>query len=270
MSGQNNTRATASPVVIVKEQPRNSISFFRLLPAALASVLFHAGLVGLLLVVLQDPSDAPALETVAQENAVNADPPAEEVAEAKDPFLTTDIDPAAQEFDTDIQYNVDRKADVSIPGMANPNEAVGILDAPKDAPPVNLPAPGGFGAKGQGGTIEGAIGNSNAVGMLGGYGPRGMPLAGTFYGRSGATREYALRDGGGTKESEAAVTSGLQWIARHQMPDGKWMLDDPRYKDKGSANDIAGTAFGLLPLLVQARLTRQPRTILTTSLSKKP
>ncbi len=85
--------------------------------------------------------------------------------------------------------------------------------------------------------------------MLGGYGPRGLPLAGTFFGRSGATREFALRDGGGTRESEAAVAAGLQWIAKHQLSDGRWMLDDPRFKDKGNSNDIAATAFGLLPLL---------------------
>ena len=52
-----------------------------------------------------------------------------------------------------------------------------------------------------------------------------------------------------------AATKGIRGSS-YQRPavdrcitDGKWMLDDPRYKDKGSANDIAGTAFGLLPLL---------------------
>ena len=250
MSSQN-AKPTQAPVVVVKEQPRNSISVILVMVAALMSFLFHAGLVLLLLFVLPGSSEAPAMEPAGkEENAANAEQATpEDEKPSKDPFLTTDIDPAAQEFDTDIQYNVDRKAEVSVPGLNNPNEQVGILDAPKDVPPTNLPAPGGFGAKGQGGTIEGNLGTSNAVGMLGGYGPRGLPLAGTFYGRSGATREFALRDGGGTKESEAAVTRGLQWIARHQMPDGKWMLDDPRYKDKGTANDIAGTAFGLLPLL---------------------
>jgi hypothetical protein len=86
------------------------------------------------------------------------------------------------------------------------------------------------------------------VGMAGGYGPRGMPLAGSFYGRSGATREYALRNGGGTGESEAAVTRGLRWLVRNQAPDGHWALDG-NFQDRGQSNDIAGTAFGLLPLL---------------------
>jgi hypothetical protein len=250
MSMQNNSKSmpAPAPVVVLKDQSVVGISLFALMPAVLASILFNGGLLAALYFLFQGTS-APvaAMETVKSETVVNADPAEEKPS--KDPFLTTDIDPAAQEFDTDIQYNVDRKAEISVPGMANPNEAVGILDAAKDAPPVNLPAPGGFGAKGQGGTIEGAIGTSTAPGMLGGYGPRGLPLAGTFYGRSGATREFALRDGGGTKESEAAVTRGLEWLKRHQMPDGRWMLDDPRFKDRGSANDIAATAFGLLPLL---------------------
>jgi hypothetical protein len=77
---------------------------------------------------------------------------------------------------------------------------------------------------------------------------QGMPLAGTFFGRSGATREKALINGGGTTESEAAVVAGLIWLKRNQTADGRWLLDG-NFKDRGTANDIAGTAFGLLPLL---------------------
>src|SRR5262249_20741497 len=48
--------------------------------------------------------------------------------------------------------------------------------------------------------------------------------------------------------SEAAVSGGLQWILLQQHEDGRWGLEGP-YPDAGQANDIAGTAFGLLPLL---------------------
>jgi hypothetical protein len=65
--------------------------------------------------------------------------------------------------------------------------------------------------------------------------------------RSREARIRALAADGGTKESEAAVARGLEWIAKQQSPDGHWSLDG-KFKDKGTPNDIAGTAFGLLPL----------------------
>src|SRR5690349_17887882 len=74
----------------------------------------------------------------------------EKVGDKKEAFSVVDVDPAATEFDTDIQYMNERIADVSVPGSNNPNEAVGILDGDKTAQPVNLPAPGGFGGTGQG------------------------------------------------------------------------------------------------------------------------
>jgi hypothetical protein len=219
-----------------------------MVPAAFISVFLHVFLLGIFF-LFSPSSRAEEKELVDNSQSATADAPTEE---KKDPFLSVDVDPAMQEVDTDIQYMADRKADVSVPGSVNPNEAVGILDGDKSAPPTNLPAPGGFGGKGQGGALElsSGIGNSIAVGEIGGYGPKGLPLAGTFYGRSGSTREYALREGGGTGETEAAVARGLKWIARHQeVSSGRWMLDSPRFKDRGTANDVAATAFGLLPLL---------------------
>lgn len=235
-----------APVVVLREKRSNYRDLLRLFPAALLSALFHTALIGLLF-LLSSPSQAePALEKA--ETPVQADPPEEKGK--SDPFLTTDVDPAAQDIDTDINYNLDRKSDVSVPGIVNPNEMVGIENASKDAPPTNLPAPLGLG-QGQGGAlkVDGVEGNGAAIGMAGGYNLKGMPLAGTFYGRSGGTREKALRDGGGTGASEAAVTRGLQWLARVQHPEGKWQLDGD-FADKGSrTDDIAGTAFGLLPML---------------------
>jgi RNA polymerase sigma factor (sigma-70 family) len=57
------------------------------------------------------------------------------------------------------------------------------------------------------------------------------------------------------KETEEAIAAGLDWLVRHQPPDGFWSLNayhvDPACKctGVGTHNDTAGTAFGLLPLL---------------------
>jgi hypothetical protein len=241
-------RATA-PVVIRKTSQDHGSDFLRLLPAALASALVHAVLFGLLFLMSSPAQTAPPTES-KDLATLQADPPRDS-EKHPDPLITTDIDPAASEPDTDINYSVERKAEVSVPGQVQPNESVGIVDAPKDRPPVNLPAPAGFGVKGQGGAIETAFGSLNTMGQVGGYGLRGVDLvkmAGTFGGRSGATRDFALREGGGTKETEAAVAKGLRWLQRVQSPDGSWRLDGP-WRDRGTANDIAGTAFGLLPML---------------------
>ncbi len=260
MSENNNKPTASNPVVTLREEPSSLGRYMVLLiPSLIGSIVVHVVLFAIFfLVMLPAGAGEKSEETPREVNNIQADDSQPEKAS----FSTVDVDPAATEADTDIQYMVERIADVSVPGSVNPNEAVGIMDGDKSAAPVNLPAPGGFGSKGQGGALEALTGpgNSNAVGEIGGYGPRGMPLQGTFYGRSGATREYALREGGGTTESEAAVTRGLKWIARQQMPDGRWMLNSPNLpdKDRGTeSNDIAATALGLLPLLAAGK-THKP------------
>lgn len=254
MAPQTNSRPQArstSPVIVRKENTRPN-EWLRLLPAALLSAVFHVVLLGLLF-LFGSPSQAePPVEKAKDDSVMQAESTDEKPS--SDPFLTSDVDPSGQEFDTDINYMVERKENISVPGMVNPNEPVGIEGAPKDVPPTNLPAPGGFGNIGQGGAIEidkyqgGPI--SDALGQKGGYGPKGVPLAGSFYGRSGATREHALRNGGGTKASEAAVTRGLEWLRRMQGQDGRWTMQHPAFRDTGRVqDDVAATAFGLLPLL---------------------
>lgn len=93
--------------------------------------------------------------------------------------------------------------------------------------------------------------------------PRTAP--GGFGGRFSPRREQLLKDEGGTEESEKAVARGLRWLALHQAAAGHWSLDkfnlcarpdlkstryfDDRSSGAGLKNDVAGTAFGLLPFL---------------------
>jgi biopolymer transport protein ExbD len=68
-------------------------------------------------------------------------------------------------------------------------------------------------------------------------------------------KEELLRSGGGNVRSEAAVAAGLKWLVRHQALDGHWGMHDFHLHGKcnctepGGDYDVAGTAFGLLPLL---------------------
>lgn len=249
MAAQANSKPARpiTPLVVRRKDEKKENEFRRLLPAVFISILFNFGLIGLFLLA---PGQADAMLEDTSPPDVTVQEESQDQKKDQDPLVTTDIDPAAQQPSQDINFNVERKAEVSVPGQVNPLEQVGIQDGDKSAPPTNLPAPGGLGGIGQGRAIESPFGQgtSNAAGMVGGYGLKGMPLAGTFYGRSGATRKQVLIDGGGTKESEAAVVRGLQWIVRNQSSDGRWLLDG-NFKDRGSPNDIAGTAFGLLPLL---------------------
>jgi Squalene-hopene cyclase C-terminal domain/Prenyltransferase and squalene oxidase repeat len=84
-----------------------------------------------------------------------------------------------------------------------------------------------------------------------------LPLMAPFSGRSGEERSRMIRTEGGTAESEKSVEMGLDWIARHQRPDGGWSLDT-RDACKGSAcpgegpmmfSETAATGLALLPLL---------------------
>jgi len=112
-------------------------------------------------------------------------------------------------------YNVDRIAEVTVPGPVDPKK---VAQAQPPAGGIKfLPSP--------------------------------------FGGRSGATREKLLQEYGGNVRSEAAVAAGLKWLVRHQALDGHWSLDEfhkdgkCNCKDAGEKDDVLGTALALLPLL---------------------
>jgi hypothetical protein len=73
-------------------------------------------------------------------------------------------------------------------------------------------------------------------------GPPLLPGQG-FAGRSGATRERSLQQGGGNSVSEAAVARGLIWLSKQQKADGSWEIDG------GFKSKVAGTGIALLPFL---------------------
>lgn len=78
-----------------------------------------------------------------------------------------------------------------------------------------------------------------------------------FFGRSPEARNRIALQEGGTIESEAAVTRGLEWLMRHQNQDGSWSLHafsqagdcNGRCRNTGCTSDTGGTALALLPFL---------------------
>ncbi len=92
-----------------------------------------------------------------------------------------------------------------------------------------------------------------------------IPLMAPFSGRSAEGRAKMVRREGGTVESEKAVELGLDWIARHQRPDGAWSLDTnpfckgvPCPDTPATESDTAATGLALLPLLGAGHTHTQP------------
>jgi hypothetical protein len=243
--------AVPPPQLLVQIHPVPSTTGGRwrrlhMVPAWILSAIFHVALLTTFMHI-QLQQDAKSSET---ETAV-IDAPFEDVDKAADALNNVEV---GMDPDRPTNFDVPRIEDVSVPGPAINTEAVGILRGP-DAAPTTLPAPAGFGNNGQEGNPESLLpGKGSFAGLDGGLGGLKM-MPGGFGGRSGATRERMVREGGGNTHSEAAVALGLKWLALHQAPDGRWALADfPKHGQcncttPGPANDIAGTAFGLLPFL---------------------
>lgn len=90
--------------------------------------------------------------------------------------------------------------------------------------------------------------------------------AAPFSGRRGEGKARLLRSGGGNADSEAAVELGLEWLARHQEPDGSWKLDyharcdreHPCPAEPCSIADPAATGLALLPMLSAGHTHAEP------------
>ena len=231
----------------------------------LLSAVVHAGMIaGFVLILRFIPLEKVAANDTSPDQATTTTQIDEEAAQDQLDLTNPDLgnDPTQQ-----LNYNVSRIEDVSVPGAVDPTQAVGVPNTPEGLRQNVTPPPG----VGQG-TAGGATGPSSDNGVTnimgeGGYSGITSAMAGGFAGRSGSTRVQMLKEGGGNAASEAAVANGLIWLARHQAPDGHWSLnhfelyahneESPTGKIEkctctGQVNredDIAATGFALLPFL---------------------
>jgi len=96
----------------------------------------------------------------------------------------------------------------------------------------NLPGLGSFNviASGLGPAVKGAGGVAAGAGFGKNMGTGG---AGSGFGSRGTGMREAMLGTGGTKQSERAVAAALNWIARHQSPDGHWNPNHPTIVRQG-------------------------------------
>lgn len=122
---------------------------------------------------------------------------------------------------------------------------------------TTAPALGGFGGfdvtgVGPGPALKGLGGVGVGVGT--GRNPGSGGSGHGFEGRGEGSRQAMVGTFGGTRNTERAVAAALNWMARHQNPDGSWSLNyqhtckDPSCTGVGSEkSNSAATAMALLP-----------------------
>jgi hypothetical protein len=245
-NGDASTRSAPAPALIRSSLLDNDdgVDLGRLLPAWIISGVIHIVVLSLLLLIGVSRGVAGPDKEVA--SIVEASP------EDSEKMANLTNDDIGNDPELKTNYNNDNIQEVSVPGPVNPGD-VGYLNG-SDTPPMTVAPPPGFGG-GQGGGIEDPTsGTAMKSGFEGGMGGARGTLD-VFKGRSGATREKMVKEGGGNTRSEAAVAAGLKWLSRHQANDGHWGLHDFHVAGHcncagpGTQNDPAGTGLGLLPFL---------------------
>jgi hypothetical protein len=263
-AADNGRDVSNKPIVHAPVLENHGVSLAKFIIVYTMSGVLNGGLLllGMLLFAL--------LPTVKGDEPVDVAQTTEVAEEEKTPDLTnTDL---GLDDTLTTQYNVDRLEDVSVPGKVDPTAPPGILSAPETAP-TNVPPPPGSGGGTGAAPLMADSGSGGIAGTAGGMG--GIYNPGGFAGRSGSTREKLLQEGGGNKLSEACVAKGLQWLALHQAQDGHWSLNefnksartqpfpmgtistDNCVPNTNRRNDVAGTAFALLPFLAAGQ-TQKP------------
>jgi hypothetical protein len=206
--------------------------------------------------IVKSEGDAPKFEEVAIEKE---DPAKKEDEPEVKPFDLTeppDLEPSeidltqtlpkAQEAQDAVYFDESKEFEEAGGG--------GFKDSEKDQPKTGGDGTDfkairpGVASKGRGG-----VGSAPGFGDHAGVGGDGSG----FGGRGKGSREAMVGRYGGTKATERAVAAALNWLHRHQNPDGSWSIENYHQNCKygkcdgpGTAkSDSGATALGLLPFL---------------------
>lgn len=198
------------------------------MPSWLASLMLHlAFIIALALWTLPLTSREPTSLTSAE---IDTDS-----VELEEEILDIEIDPVDTSFDetTDLDVEVELETEIEIESLET-SDALALEETSLDM--VDF-------------TADIGILEANPTG--GGMGTEGLT------GRSEAGRRRMVRKAGGSRESEIAVDNALQWLARHQLPDGSWNFDHRGGNCQGQCSlpgekqelRAGATGLALLPFL---------------------
>lgn len=238
-------RRAAPAVIVQRDLDDESVPLSRIGPAGVMSVVFHGVLLAAF--VLLAPAGHVRGDLVDKAEAI-IDVDRSEAVE-RPSFDVIDVNEHSREPHGNFNNGSEGRADFTIPETPFSDGPVGVPDATPDGPQVSvLPGLGASRGAGMPAALNEGVGTIIPNTQIGGSGSYSMLKKTGMIGRSGATKERLLNMSEGTAASEAVVAKGLRWLARVQSPDGLWRLDG-NFPDKGTANDVAGTALGLLPFL---------------------
>jgi hypothetical protein len=235
-------KAAKSPVIrrtTVNEDDFNTRLMNRFIPASVISGALHVIVIGGLIWLT---AGGEKQESKLEEALITT-----QVEEPKDSTENLTNEDIGLDADLAASTAVDREENVNVLAPKS-DEAVGLENQPNETAPqtqiAGLEMNAGAGSIGDL-TDKGLV----AAGEGGGGGAFTVP---GMQGRmSGATKDKLLKANGGNTASEAAVASGLNWLARKQLRDGSWEFDGTS-KDK-----VAATGMALLPFLAAGETHKQ-------------
>ncbi len=199
-------------------------------PAWVISGAVHVVFIALMILIFGTRStDAKVPDKILTTSVDKPEEEADKDLTNEDPGLESNLSAALPDIEREAEKNVEAAVTNDTLGLPNAQDNDVAAFAPPGLNSADLSNPGVAGDAG-----DYKAGTGGAAGLM----------MSTFPGRSGATKNRLLKEGGGNADSERAVALGLAWLARQQKGDGSWIYDGPKKEEVAAA-----TGMSLLPFL---------------------